>query len=209
MRRQQTFLTVVVLGLAGLAVSCSSDSSGCADGGDAACGTSTGGAGGGGGGAGGAGGAQPFGLTGGDSCFEVTAFDPTTFIDGCGEGALVSDAAKPPSPLIVPLNYDGATGTVKLGTDGSLGQGTISNNKGTLVRENDPVDAMIAACMWHQKNTSMVTLIANNMFIINVTEDETMFAAACADTIPTGGMCTSKWTWTMKKSAKTPPCNTP
>ncbi len=141
----------------------------------------------------GAAGSGAFGLSKGDTCFDVLSVEGTP-TDGCeiGVATVVGTA--------LPVNYNDATGILKVGTDGSLGGGAISFNLGTLTRPDSVV--MDGTCNWHQMDTSMVTVTATNEFTIAVTENQSMFAAACTP-IPTGGMCTSTWTWKMKKSTKT------
>jgi hypothetical protein len=165
----------LILASAGALVGCSGASSS-ADGGDS--------------GAAGSGGSTAFGLSKGDTCFDVLSVEGTPTDDcGIGVAAVVGSA--------LPVNYDDATGILKVGTEGSLGGGAISFNVGTLTRLDSV--AMDGTCTWHQMDTSMVTVTGTNEFTIAVTENESMFAAACTP-IPTGGMCTSKWTWKMKKS---------
>ena len=205
MKRQRLVLGLVFLGGTVFAAGCSSDSSGCADGGDAACTSgkdgattevaTTDSA---------AEGPALYGLTGGDSCFEVIAVDPSSVSDGCMKGSIL-DAATPGDPLVLPFNYDSTTKIITLGTSGSLGAGTVASNVGTLNRVVDPTDSANAACMWHQTDVSQLVLTADNQFTISVTEMQSMFAAACTMT-PAAGSCTSTWTWTMAKSVKTPPC---
>jgi hypothetical protein len=170
----------LILASAGALVGCSGASSS-ADGGDSGTAGS-----GGGGGAGG----TAFGLSKGDTCFDVLSVEGTP-TDGCdiGVAAVVGSA--------LPVNYDETTGILKVGTEGSLGGGAISFNVGTLTRLDSV--AMDGTCSWHQMDTSMVTVTATNAFTIAVTENESMFAAACSP-IPTGGTCTSTWTWKMAKS---------
>lgn len=168
---------------AGLAIAgCSSDNS-CADGG--ICDTGTGGA-------GGSGGPTLYAVTPGNYCFTVTSILPGSS-DGCmiGVGQVVGHD--------LPVNYDMAAGTISVGTQGSLGIGLISANKATLMRDNSPADQDVPACTWHQTDTSMLTLTADNTFTISVVENETTFNAACdaAAITPAGGLCTSTWGWTM------------
>ena len=178
----------VALLAAVFAVGCSSTS-----GGDDAAASGTAGAG---GGAGGGAGATPFGFTEGDTCFDVVSI--TNVQDDCmaQPGTVVG--------MSLPVNYVAATGTLTVGTSGSVGAGPIAFNQGTLTRANDPTDPTMPTCMWHQTDMSNVTVTADNEFDISVTEDQSMFKPACSP-IPTGGMCTSTWTWHMKKGTKTPP----
>lgn len=132
-----------------------------------------------------------FGLSAGDNCYTVTAIAPS-YSDGCGIGVetLVNQS--------LPMNYTSASATVVLGTDGSLGGGVIANNVGTLVRDGST--SFTPTCTLHQTDTTQLTMLANNMFTVAVTEVESNFAAACGALAPAGGTCTSTWTWTMTKS---------
>jgi hypothetical protein len=147
------------------------------------------------------GGVTLFGLSKGTSCFDIVSIQGTPN-DDC-DLMVAAQVGK-----ALPVNYDDATAILKVGTDGSLGGGVISFNAGTLTRTDGVVSA--GTCTWHQKDTSTVTVTATNEFTISVTEDESMFAAACTDPPPpTGGMCTSTWTWKMKKSGTKLPTTTP
>jgi hypothetical protein len=137
-----------------------------------------------------------YGLTPGAWCYTINS--ATNVDDGCGigVGALVG--------MSLPTTYTlvGNTGTLEVGTDGSLGQGTISNNMGTLARDNNPMLDTMPTCTWHQTDTSDVTLTATNAFTVSVTEVQEGFASVCSvSNVPSGGSCTSTWTWTMAISA--------
>jgi hypothetical protein len=138
-------------------------------------------------------GITPFGLTGGDSCFTITDIAPG-FSDGCALGVdkLVYQS--------LPMNYDGTTAIATLGTQGSLGGGAISNNLGTLVRDNYPIiDG--TTCTYHQTDNTQLQMTADNAFTVTVTETQSTFGATCAAAdVPVGGTCTSTWKWTMAKS---------
>jgi hypothetical protein len=135
-----------------------------------------------------------FGLSTGDSCFDVDTVTGVT--DGCNiaPGSVVGGA------LLV--NYTMATATLTLGTMGAEGAGPIAHNTGTLTRSGDTSDSAMPLCTWHQTDTGQVTVTGTNAFTITVTEMETNFAAAC---VPAMADCTSTWTWTLKKGTKTPP----
>jgi len=45
-------------------------------------------------------------------------------------------------------------------------------------------------------------MTATNEFDLSVTEVENMFRGCSAANAPTGGQCTSTWTWHMKRSTK-------
>jgi hypothetical protein len=174
---------------------------------DAGIGGSTGTAGAGSGGAGGTAGVTPFGLSAGDTCFDIVSVANGSS-DGCNLG--VADLATAPNPGLVgtalPVNYDATTATLTVGTMGSLGAGVVTFNMGTLTRENTPAMMDMPTCTLHQTDTSMITVTATNEFDLAGTETEDTFAAACsAANVPTGGMCTSTWTWHMVKGTETPP----
>jgi hypothetical protein len=135
-----------------------------------------------------------FGLSAGDSCFDVDTVASVT--DGCNiaPGGAVGGA------LLV--NYVATTATLTVGTMGAEGAGPIAHNMGTLTRGGDTSDSAMPLCTWHQTDTAQVTLTGTNAFTIAVTEMETNFATAC---VPAMANCTSTWTWTMKKGTKTPP----
>ena len=179
---------------------CSSDSSSCADGGDASCSSTS---------ADSAAdivadGPVPYGLTvdktTGDACYVVTAVAAGT-VDGCDKGTAVTQADS--MMLTLPLNYAG--GIVKLGNSGSLGAGPVLNNKGTLTRAGDPKLDGDATCMWHQTDTSQFELFANDKFTLSVVEEQSAFTASCAASFTVIDPCTSTWMWTMVRSTKLPP----
>lgn len=141
-----------------------------------------------------------YSLTPGDSCFTITAIAP-----GSSDGCQLGVAALATGTVSLPVTYTAATGTVAVGTMGSLGMGDIRNNMGTLLRSNMPTDPSMPTCSWTQMDTTMLQMLANNRFTVAVTEVQSGFAAACAG-IPAGGTCTSMWTWTMERSTtKVPP----
>jgi hypothetical protein len=168
-----------------LAASCSS-SSDCSDAGTC---TTDGAADGGGGG----GGSNLFGITEGTYCFKITAIDPGA-VDDCDIKVAMQVGQ------YLPVTYmRSPSAKLTVGTDGSLGGGSIASNTGTLTRDNMPAADTMPTCTWHQTDTTMITLTAENTFTAAVVEKEEMFAPACsADNVPPGGMCTSSWTWTMK-----------
>lgn len=135
-----------------------------------------------------------YGLSTGDSCFDVETVANVT--DGCNiaPGSVVGTA------LLV--NYTMATATLTVGTMGAEGAGPIAQNMGTLTRSGDTSDSTMPTCTWRQVDTSQVTITGTNAFTITVTEMQSNFAVAC---VPAGTNCTSTWTWTMKKGTKTPP----
>jgi hypothetical protein len=145
-----------------------------------------------------------FGITPGKTCFDVVSVK-TGFVDGCnlGVGDTVANNGVVGAALLV--NYDPNTATLTVGTDGSLGTGTIAFNEGTLNRVGNPSLDGVPACTWHQTDTSNITVTATNEFDLAGTEVQNMFATACgAANTPTGGTCTSTWTWHMKIGTKTP-----
>jgi len=138
------------------------------------------------------------GLTRGMSFFKVTAVAVTN--DGCliMPNSLVTSTVA--SPL--PVNYVESTQMLSVGTQqgapimASLGTGLIGVT-GTLTRENDVTDG---GCVWHQKDVSMFNLTGVDVFTLDVTETQSMFTAACAPDIPTGGTCTSVFKLTLSKT---------
>jgi len=177
------------------AAGCSSNSS-CADGG--IC--DTGGAGGGNAGLGGTTGTTYYGLTPGTYCFDVLSVAGVT--DGCDIGVAAAYST-PAKVFALPVTYDMTAGTVQVGTAGSLGIGLVSQNTGTLQRDNMPtLPAPDQACTWRQMDTSVLQLTAENKFTLSVTETQSAFAGAttCAAAqmpVPAAGSCTSTWTWTL------------
>lgn len=145
-----------------------------------------------------------FGITAGKSCFDVLTV-ATGFNDGCGIGVgdPVANDGLVGAALLV--NYDPSTATLTVGRDGALGTGQISFNVGTLSRVGNPALDGVPACTWHQTDTSNITVTATNEFDLSGTEVQNMFATACGTAnTPTGGSCTSTWTWHMKIGTKTP-----
>ena len=143
-------------------------------------------------------GATLYGLSTGDSCFDVLTVANVT--DGCNiaPGSVVGSA--------LPVNYTmtATVGTLTVGTNGAEGAGAISANMGTLTRDGDTSDSTMPTCTWHQTDTAQVVMTGTNAFTITVTEMESNFAVACVPA-PATPSCTSTWTWTMKKGSKTPP----
>jgi hypothetical protein len=137
-------------------------------------------------------GTTPFGLSVGDNCYTINAI-ASGYSDGCGLFVLSTQVG-----ASLPMNYDATTATATLGTQGSLGGGTILNNQGTLVRDGDTSDG--TGCTWHQNDNTLLQMTANNQFTVSVTEVESVFSTACGASAST---CTSTWTWTMQKSAVT------
>jgi len=187
-------LSMALLG-AIFAIGCSSSSGG-ADGGDAS-------------GTGGTGGAAPYGLTPGDTCFDIISVQMGS-TDDCGIG--VADTFDPVAMTglvgaALLVHYDMPTATVTIGKSGSLGAGQVTFNHGTLTRDNNPMLAGKPACTWHQKDTSNITVTNTNEFDLAATETQDMFSSGCAagDKPNAAGMCTSTWTWHMKKGTKMPP----
>jgi hypothetical protein len=132
-------------------------------------------------------GGNTYALSQGTYCYDITGVSAVS--DGCqiSVGSLVGQS--------LPGTYDGAGGFT-LGTDGSLGTGNINANTGVLSRDGNPTDPGPPVCSWHQTDTSTLTMTAQNTFTVSVVETENTFANTCSP-IPTGGTCTSSWTWTM------------
>lgn len=106
----------------------------------------------------------------------------------------------------LPVIYDENAMSISIGTiqgsppGPSLGSGKISDNVGTLTRDNFSGTAG-AACTWHQKNVSKLVLVYHDKFTLDVQEDEDMFSAGCTAMTtppPAGGKCTSTWQWTFE-----------
>ncbi len=147
-----------------------------------------------------------FGLAPGDNCFDVVSIQPGSN-DGCMIGVADTTATGGPVGGGLLVNYNATTGILTVGTAGSLGAGPIAFNTGTLTRDGNPTDSQMPTCGWHQTDTSDVTVTATNEFDITVTEVEDTFATACSFK-PTGGTCTSRWTWHMKLGTEiAPACN--
>jgi hypothetical protein len=143
----------------------------------------------------GADGSGPFGISMGTYCYTITKYEPGT--DGCDIGLDIVGMA-------IPVTYDPPpAGVLKVGRDGSLGQGAISANKGTLMRSSTATDSTMPTCTWKQTDDTMIEVIGTNEFTASVVENESMFAAACTGP-PPSGMCTSTWKWTLKITAKMP-----
>jgi hypothetical protein len=150
---------------------------------------------------GGAGGSTLFPLSRGKTDFKITAVSNVN--DGCMLGVdMLTEINKDPIP--VTNDVVGTVSTVSVGnTQGSpvqasLGTGTVSNNVGTLTRDNTVQDKANAACDFRRKVTSNLQLIGQDKFTLTVKQEESMYKAACTG-VPTGGTCTSTWTWTLEK----------
>ncbi|HVU49595.1 MAG TPA: hypothetical protein VHL80_02850 [Polyangia bacterium] len=209
-------------GLVSLALLAAAFTVGCGSGSgsaDSGVGGSTGFAGSGAAGAGGTGGdvACPgvttlYTLSTGDSCFDITGVAPNSN-DGCMLGVADTGAnGLVGQTLPVSYTYDMNTATLTVGTMGSLGTGAIMCNMATLARDNSPTLESDPNCSWHQSDSSMVTMTADNEFDIAVSEAQSQFAGCKAADTPAGGMCTSTWTWHMKKNdtkspTSDPPCS--
>jgi hypothetical protein len=144
----------------------------------------------------------------GDVCYKITMVDQAAS-DGCNLGVADLNTATPPGLIGDSLNvnytYDTTTATVKVGTMGALGSGTILCNQATLSRDGMPTDPAMQSCSWHQTDSGMLMMTADYEFDISITEHEDQFAAACAGP-PAGGTCTSTWTWHMvRDTTKTAP----
>jgi hypothetical protein len=145
------------------------------------------------------GGAGLFGLSDGEYCYKVTGIAA-----GASDGCALDVASLVGQDL--PATYTASTGTLSLGTQGSLGAGPISDNTGTLTRSGMVTDPTMTTCTWTQMDTSTVTLTADNKFTASIVEMESAFATACSG-IPTGGTCTSTWSWTFAIDGSKSPSN--
>jgi hypothetical protein len=148
-------------------------------------------------GLGGAGGAPAtlYGLTEGSYCFDVTAV--TVGVDGCDTGVGDADPQIGLLGATLPVTYTSANATVSLGTMGTLGTGTINQNKGTLNRSNVTAADQMPTCTWTQTDKTMFQLVGTNSFTAAVTETQSGFAAAC-NPPPPSDPCTSTFTLSMK-----------
>jgi hypothetical protein len=138
-------------------------------------------------------GSDEFGLVEGPRCYQITSIAPG-FDDKCGlfsgpDGTLVGKS--------LPGTYTRATGTLTLGTKGSLGGGVITHNSGTLLRSGPTSDKQDPTCTWNQTDTTTITMTATYQFTASVVETESSFAAACG----VAPDCTSSWTWTFADDA--------
>jgi hypothetical protein len=145
-----------------------------------------------------------YGLSVGDSCFDIVSVAAGA-ADGCSIG--VADAA-PNGGLVgsaLPFNYDTSTATVTIGSMASLGSGEVLCNEGTLTHDAFRTLDTMPACSWHQTDMSLLHLTATNELDLSVTEVENAFTGCSTADTPPGGSCTSTWTWHMKKGLETPP----
>jgi hypothetical protein len=140
-------------------------------------------------------GATLWGLSRGKNDYRVTA--TTSINDGC---LLSTDLLL---DMTLPVSYDGATQIISVGNlQGtppmpSLGSGRVDNNMATLARENESSDGL--SCTYHRRDVAQLTLIGDDTFTLDVTEQQSMFTAQC-QAPPQGGSCTSHWRWTLRKN---------
>jgi hypothetical protein len=144
--------------------------------------------------AGGPDGPMQWGLTRGASKFKITAVKDVTDPCGTKPGEVISND--------IDVNYDETTMTVSVGKGvGSpvmpyFGSGKVGGNKATLMRDNKSGDG--TACTWDEKDVSQFELYDHDKFTLAVTQDQSGFMM-CGAIAPTGGKCTSTWTWTIEK----------
>jgi hypothetical protein len=177
----------LTLGLCGLGCGESDDQcgdAGCLDGGITTDGGATGD------------GPMLWGLSRGMNNYKITGASSVN--DGCKIGV----AGLADGKTTLPVTFDVTTSMISIGDKKgtpptpSLGSGVVNNNMATLTREND---TGTLPCTWHQKDVSTLTLTNHDKFSLSVQEDQTMFATGCpAADVPTGGKCTSTWTWTFE-----------
>jgi len=132
------------------------------------------------------GGETLYGISPGTYCYKITSVSAVN--DGCDLGVanMVGSA--------LPGTYDASTGILTLGTQGSLGGGVITYNKGTLVRQKGTMsDLGTPGCSWDQEDTTQITMTAQNQFTAAVTEKQDSIAPACGFASTS---CVSTWTWT-------------
>jgi hypothetical protein len=145
-----------------------------------------------------------FGITAGNTCFDVVSVQPG-FNDGCDIGVGDTAANMGLVGTAILVNYDPNSATLTVGRAGALGTGQIAFNTGTLSRVGDTSLDGMPTCTWHQTDTSAITVTAQNEFDLAGTEVQNTFATACGTAnTPAGGMCTSTWTWHMRIGTKTP-----
>jgi hypothetical protein len=141
-----------------------------------------------------------FGLSRGMNNYNITALVIAN--DGCALMPPGPGTAAMPSTL--PVTYNDVTTVISIGNPAgsppvpSLGSGMVGANMATLVRENEAGDT--AGCTWHQKDTGTLVLIDHDKFTLMVKEDESAFMRCTNPPPPTGGTCTSTWTWTLQKA---------
>jgi hypothetical protein len=146
-----------------------------------------------------------FYITPGDSCYEIVSVASGSN-DGCDFGVADTVANQGLVGASIPFNYDNTAYTIKVGTDGALGGGAIAFNMATLLRDGNTTDTAAPTCMWHEHVDATVTFTAQDQFNISASRTQSAFTAGCTNPPPpTGGTCTSTWTWTMKRNTKTPP----
>jgi hypothetical protein len=145
-----------------------------------------------------------FGLSRGTNDF---TFDNVVTVgtDGCGIDPMM-DVSK---MSVVSVTYDMGSQVVSIGRlvgtpmAAVFGSGKVAAteaNKATLTRDNVVALEGMLACTWAESVTAQFELIDNDKFTLAVTFKDSKFDAKCsAGTIPTGGMCTSTWTWTLSK----------
>lgn len=145
-------------------------------------------------------------ITPGDSCYDIVSV-----ANGSNDGCDLGVAQNAPDGLVgatIPFNYDNQAYTIKVGTEGSLGGGAIAFNMATLLRDGNVTDDKVATCMWHEHVDATVTFTAQDEFNISASRTQSAFTATCTDlpasVTSTNNMCTSTWTWHMKRNpAKT------
>jgi hypothetical protein len=148
------------------------------------------------------------GLPSGDSCFKIVTVQPGSN-DGCVLAVADPVASNGVVGASLMVSVDPSTGTLTVGTNASLGTGTISCNQAMLTRDERPSLDVLSSCTWHQVDTSMVTITATDEFDIAVTEVQDMSIGCTSETMPVGGACTSTWTWHMVQNTAVSPTSNP
>lgn len=144
-------------------------------------------------------GPQPFGISN-SGCYTVESL--TNLTDGCEFGADLTAGNS------FPATYNRSTATLSLGREvgspgqPSLGSGTITYNAGTMARNNTVMEPG-STCTWNEVVAGNLTVTAIDTFTITYTDTQRSFSAGCKDPPPpTGGSCTSTWTWVVKKTGE-------
>jgi hypothetical protein len=145
-----------------------------------------------------------YGLSAGDSCFDVLAVAAGAS-DGCQLGVAESRTTGGLVGAALPFNYDVQTGTVSIGTNGALGTGKVLCNAGMLSRLGSPTLFTMPSCSWQETDTATLRMTATNELDLSVISVEMGFTACSAANTPVGGECTSTWTWHMKRGLESPP----
>lgn len=128
---------------------------------------------------------------------DYTLSAATNINDGCN---VDPNGASPIQGTKQAITYDAATGKLSIGANAgtppapSNGEGFLSDNKGTLLRENT-VDAG-GGCTFTRHVENAVTVTGDNALSSNYTRTDTNHTAACVDQTTD---CTTTWSYTLTK----------